>query len=818
MKKLILIYLLLLLSSKAGAQMFSPIGKGMDGLPVMQGADKHGNMAVVLQKGFSDIFDFYLYNKNLNQWKYLNTYRNGLGPFDPLYYGGGTCILINDTVYITWTRDKGQFVYACDMLLRVTASSVDPIYFKGSVPFFNYCPINIVNLNDKILVAGYFDSIYHNGNMTGVKNQAYLQGNTWKAAPVSDSVGAFEYYQRVHVIRTLNDTIAFIHYINKKTYLKRYTLNGYIDSFMLDSIGIFGYSYTLDVANKSFVVSRVGWWGASALESDTVVIIKGNNLKKINTIFKLRGRINIVGEGEEVFVKPGDGHLYKWNMRTNSTSRIFRLQGWDSVRTVLFAAENHVYLKSAHPILYKDQNYKHLCKINTDSAEAYGLDTVFILPFYDQNKDFSFNGSDQLLNSNIAQIVNTTKWQWIQGQTDTIPDYENCYYFALDEIKWNGLCLFKTFSGQLISNNRKPGVTRDTLWFPYQEMLILNNQYNLQVYFGSGNRHRLWQSHRVDVMVNNLICDGSTGKATLRVELPPKCRLISSGPGISQRIGNMLYFDFIPGSSGWDIFSLDVEYDTDFYKAGDMVSYKAWITPEKQDNPNDNYAELKVLLTYSYDPNRKYSIPGGIVKKPISQIQYHIDFENEGNDYAEQVIIRDTLDPRFPIYEFQMVNASHPYKVALQGNVVIWTFDNINLAPKKQNSYLSKGFVNFIARINGELKVGDSIRNRASIYFDYNEPIITNYAVLHFPYGNKETYVKGKGPEWRIYPNPANNVLAIGQIQGLKTLEIFNMQGQSVWKSEDNTAGSVHIPVSHWSRGVYMLVDSEGHAQKFMLR
>jgi hypothetical protein len=48
------------------------------------------------------------------------------------------------------------------------------------------------------------------------------------------------------------------------------------------------------------------------------------------------------------------------------------------------------------------------------------------------------------------------------------------------------------------------------------------------------------------------------------------------------------------------------------------------------------------------------------------------------------------------------------------------------LPPKIQNDSLSKGFVSFRVLPKTGLTIGDSLRNKAAIYFDYNFPVITN--------------------------------------------------------------------------------------------
>jgi hypothetical protein len=371
----------------------------------------------------------------------------------------------------------------------------------------------------------------------------------------------------------------------------------------------------------------------------------------------------------------------------------------------------------------------------------------------------------------------------------------------------------------LRSGNLRIGKTRDTLFFPYQEFVFFNNKYTVDVRSYSTPRHRLRSISQVDFAVRNSVCTGFSDKMVLKILPPPNCTIVSTTPAATKVVNDTLIFNFKGSYNKQDYFSLYVTYDTLKYNMGDTVTYKAWVFTETPEDPSDNYTVFRPVLVYSYDPNRKYSLPEGRVTKQLKQIQYHIDFENEGNDYAERVIIKDTLDTRVPVYAFQMVKASHPYTVSLQGNVVTWVFDNIMLAAKKQDSVKSKGYVNFVAMINSSVREGDSIRNRASIYFDYNKPIITNFAVILFPQGSPGSVNSiSSNAEWRVFPNPANDVIRIDGIKGKKQFNIYNSQGRMVYSSSGAAGSELLIDVQKWSRGLYLITDSDGNSGKLLLQ
>ena len=140
-------------------------------------------------------------------------------------------------------------------------------------------------------------------------------------------------------------------------------------------------------------------------------------------------------------------------------------------------------------------------------------------------------------------------------------------------------------------------------------------------------------------------------------------------------------------------------------------------------------------VTGSYDPNDKQGFPLGLGANfdilPGQQLQYLIRFQNTGNDTAFTVVIRDTLDMDVNIFTVQPGVASHPYTFRIYGpRVLEWRFDNILLPDSNVNEPASNGFVNFqVDQVPG-LPLGTTITNTADIYFDYNDPIITN-TTLH---------------------------------------------------------------------------------------
>jgi uncharacterized repeat protein (TIGR01451 family) len=178
------------------------------------------------------------------------------------------------------------------------------------------------------------------------------------------------------------------------------------------------------------------------------------------------------------------------------------------------------------------------------------------------------------------------------------------------------------------------------------------------------------------------------------------------------------------------------------------------------------------VVTGSYDPNDKTGYPLGISDqhyiKPNQQLQYVVRFQNTGTDTAFTVVIRDTLDVDLNIFTVTPGVSSHDYTFQMYGpRVLEWRFDNILLPDSTTNEPESNGFVTFTVDQVPNLPNGTLITNEADIYFDFNEPIITNETVHRIndmiqssPLEVQEI-ISEEGKLITVYPNPNNGLLFI---------------------------------------------------------
>lgn len=141
---------------------------------------------------------------------------------------------------------------------------------------------------------------------------------------------------------------------------------------------------------------------------------------------------------------------------------------------------------------------------------------------------------------------------------------------------------------------------------------------------------------------------------------------------------------------------------------------------------------LSQVLVCGYDPNDKVNFPIGIgepgfITNDQEWIKYTIRFQNTGNDTVFNVRIIDQIAPNLDISTFELLGSSSTVTINyLPTSKIEFNFNNILLPDSSINFLGSQGFVVFKIKKNPNLSHGSEIKNKASIFFDLNPPVITN--------------------------------------------------------------------------------------------
>jgi hypothetical protein len=257
---------------------------------------------------------------------------------------------------------------------------------------------------------------------------------------------------------------------------------------------------------------------------------------------------------------------------------------------------------------------------------------------------------------------------------------------------------------------------------------------------------------------------------------------------------------------------------------GTLINSSAHIEPyATDDNPSCNNSNWEVYTTGSFDPNDILVNEDTLTTTQLSNapwLEYIIRFQNTGNDTAFTVKILNPIDTnKLNLSTFEFTNASHPVNlnwINYQRNME-FKFENILLPDSNSNEPLSHGFVRYRIQPKTTLTAGDSITNFAAIYFDFNEPVITNTAKTNIILPTGIAAASPTQGKLHVFPNPAENTINISGIQlenGKAQLRLTDIYGKLILEKTITSITST-LETNQLSNGVY-LIQSGGMRATFV--
>jgi hypothetical protein len=223
-------------------------------------------------------------------------------------------------------------------------------------------------------------------------------------------------------------------------------------------------------------------------------------------------------------------------------------------------------------------------------------------------------------------------------------------------------------------------------------------------------------------------------------------------------------------------------------------------------SPENNTNIYSSVITGSFDPNDKQVTPETLAPNYAegTELIYTVRFQNTGNDTAFNVVVLDTILEHLDPLTFRVIEKSHPLEWYLNENrEVTFNFNNINLLDSNVNEVASHGYVTFAIQPLPNLASGTIFENRAAIYFDFNAPIMTNYAISKV---NIITVINEKNAlQLNVYPNPTKDILNIRWNDSGKTkLSISDISGKAIFQSVE-IGNYKQIPTQNLSKGMYFI-------------
>lgn len=305
----------------------------------------------------------------------------------------------------------------------------------------------------------------------------------------------------------------------------------------------------------------------------------------------------------------------------------------------------------------------------------------------------------------------------------------------------------------------------------------------------------------------------------LTVQIPENVSLTSSSVQPESQTENNLTFT-IANLQAFESRQIQLNMLTSVSAAlGDTALLSASLTAGLNDvNLENNTVTDSSIIVGAYDPNDKTCYRGVFVTpaelNENNEFEYLIRFQNTGTFYAENVVIEDTISSYFDLSTLRIIASSDTMNVKFEANnLVKFNFPLIFLPDSNSNEPESHGFVKYAIRTKPNLQLGSVLRNTAYIYFDFNEPIITNTTetVYDLPNNvvalNHEEFIQ-------VYPNPTRYSIHLHEASLNASVIFFDVSGKQVM-STINTSGEVDI--SALNPGIYLgsVITNNGQLKRF---
>ncbi|RZJ66568.1 MAG: T9SS type A sorting domain-containing protein [Flavobacterium sp.] len=241
--------------------------------------------------------------------------------------------------------------------------------------------------------------------------------------------------------------------------------------------------------------------------------------------------------------------------------------------------------------------------------------------------------------------------------------------------------------------------------------------------------------------------------------------------------------------------------------AGDLLAFDASVQVVQADeNMSNNSVAFSQTVVNSYDPNDITCLEGATISPAQADgyLHYTIRFQNSGTADAINVRVENQLDTNLNWNTFEPIVASHTYFAERIGNTINFRFNNINLPAEQDDEPASHGFITYRIKPISSIEVGDVIPNSASIFFDFNAPIVTDeitttVQMLSVPTNNLNTL--------KLYPNPAKGSFSIRcETSGNLDVSIFDVRGSKVLERKSIAhSHETNVDISSLTSGIYIV-------------
>jgi uncharacterized repeat protein (TIGR01451 family) len=308
----------------------------------------------------------------------------------------------------------------------------------------------------------------------------------------------------------------------------------------------------------------------------------------------------------------------------------------------------------------------------------------------------------------------------------------------------------------------------------------------------------------------NTSCGAVNGM--LKVALPANLIYDNANPAPDQIIADTLVWNFTNQYYGASYLQPEIWVTTATSATiGDSVYIAALVTPTAGDLfIGNNSRHYTIPVATSYDPNDKRVYPPGVCPENFvdadTKLRYTINFQNTGTAMANRVYILDTLNASLSVDSVKLKGSSHSmYAEVLPGNVLKFVFEHISLPDSNTNEPASHGYVTFEVNPVQGTPNHTQITNSVGIYFDFNQPVQTNYTkntVVDTIPSCGLTVAEVEKDLFDAYPNPATTSITV-TYDGNGVFVLSDILGRTQKAVTLRGAGKATIDISDLAGGIY---------------
>jgi uncharacterized repeat protein (TIGR01451 family) len=417
--------------------------------------------------------------------------------------------------------------------------------------------------------------------------------------------------------------------------------------------------------------------------------------------------------------------------------------------------------------------------------------------FKDKNEDCVFNTGDEPISNAILSINN--------GQYYHSTNQDGIYRIALKSNSTYSLEVFDI--DDYISHCKTKTIQINTLSgdqvmeenFPYKKNAEPFENHFIVSSNGFKVKHGFWGNYNIqykDINQNYPVI----------VSLLHDPRLIEFQSKLNPE-------QIFKGEKRWWIHSdtiihFDFRINPNEIAMGEILEFSTQVLSTSNFEAINSEKTLSQLVVSAYDPNDKQC---NELEIPSNQkeLKYHIRFQNMGTETATDVHVVDTISQTLPMEFIKILSTSHidQYSVnfKVRDHAIVWTFKGIELETLNSAGEIkSSGFIQFKAGLEKGLIKGDSIKNQAFIYFDFQPPVATNTIVTRVIENSLPVPVNASN-FLSIYPNPNNGEFNIHiQASSIQKIELFDACGKIIdFKTIEIQNNTASLQMSKFASGIY---------------